>query len=66
MTDAKGILDHVLGKRIITYVMKKAKFWEQHQQQQYNDRQLKIIKGLPDGMEGKLTSNGRRLNICRI
>lgn len=42
---------------MLASVMKKAKFWEQHKQVQFNERQLKMLNRLLDGMEGKLTSS---------
>jgi Fic family protein len=38
-------------------VLVKAKFWEQHQQTNLNDRQRLMINKLLDGFEGKLTSS---------
>jgi Fic family protein len=37
--------------------MKKARFWETHAGQSFNDRQRKVINRLLDGFEGKLTTS---------
>jgi Fic family protein len=36
--------------------LKKTRFWEAHQSQNFNERQKKILNRLLDGFEGKLTS----------
>jgi Fic family protein len=38
-------------------VLKKARFWESHGGEQFNERQRKIINRLLDGFDGKLTSS---------
>jgi Fic family protein len=37
--------------------MRKARFWEAHAGESFNDRQRKIANRLLDGFEGKLTSS---------
>ena len=37
--------------------MRKARFWEDHAGQSFNDRQRLIINSLLNGFEGKLTSS---------
>jgi Fic family protein len=38
-------------------VLRKARFWESHSGESFNDRQQKIVNRLLDGFEGKLTSS---------
>jgi len=38
-------------------VLKKARFWEGHAGESFNDRQRKVVNRLLDGFEGKLTSS---------
>ena len=38
-------------------VLKKARFWEGHAGESFNDRQRKILNRLQDGFEGHLTSS---------
>ncbi len=38
-------------------VLRKARFWEAHSGESFNDRQRKIVNRLLDGFEGKLTSS---------
>jgi Fic family protein len=38
-------------------VLAKARFWEAHAGQSFNDRQREVINRLLDGFEGKLTSS---------
>lgn len=38
-------------------VLKKARFWEIHTGESFNDRQRKILNRMLDGFEGKLTSS---------
>lgn len=42
---------------ILNAVLKKARFWELHRGEQFNERQLIIINKLLDKFEGKLTSS---------
>lgn len=44
------------AETILGAVLKKARFWELHGDEQFNDRQRKILNRLLDGFEGKLTS----------
>ncbi len=41
----------------LTSILRKAKLWEQINQQQVNERQRKVINRLLDGFEGKLTTS---------
>ncbi len=38
-------------------VLRKARFWEAHREESFNERQRKILNRLLDGFEGKLTSS---------
>jgi len=38
-------------------VLKKARFWDSHREEPFNDRQRKILNRVLDGLEGKLTSS---------
>jgi Fic family protein len=38
-------------------VLRKARFWEVHAGESFNDRQRKVVNRLLDGFEGKLTSS---------
>lgn len=42
---------------LLAVVMKKARFWEEHSNQSFNDRQRLVINRLLDGFEGRLTSS---------
>ena len=42
---------------ILANVLKKARFWEFHRDQTFNDRQRLVINRLLDGFEGKLTNS---------
>ena len=42
---------------ILATVLKKARFWESHAGEQFNERQRTILNRLLDGFEGKLTSS---------
>ena len=42
---------------ILESILSKARFWEQHRETSFNDRQHKILNRLFDGIEGKLTSS---------
>ena len=45
------------AETILRSVLQKAKFWELHAGQSFNDRQRTVINRLLDGFEGKLTSS---------
>lgn len=45
------------AETILATVMKKARFWETHAGQSFNDRQRLVINRLLDGFDGKLTSS---------
>ncbi len=47
----------VNSEETLKAVLVKAKFWEQHQQANLNDRQRLMINKLLDGFDGKLTSS---------
>jgi Fic family protein len=53
-----GCLDRAFdgAVTILAAVLEKARFWELHGGEQFNDRQRKILNRLLDGFEGKLTS----------
>jgi Fic family protein len=44
------------SKVILKSVLQKEKFWDQHKNLKMNDRQIKVIHRLFDGLEGKLIS----------
>lgn len=49
----------------ITRVLEKSKFWEKYRLIRLNDRQVKMINLLWEGMEGKLTSSiWAHINLC--
>jgi Fic family protein len=45
------------AETILAVVLKKARFWETHADDPFNERQRKILNRLLDGFEGKLTSS---------
>ncbi|HEX7962925.1 MAG TPA: Fic family protein [Terriglobales bacterium] len=45
------------AETILGTVLQKARFWEAHAGESFNDRQQKILNRLLDGFEGKLTSS---------
>jgi Fic family protein len=45
------------AQNMLESTLRKARFWEQHAAQGFNERQRKIINRLLDGLEGKLTSS---------
>ncbi len=42
---------------ILESILSKARFWEQHREISFNDRQRKVLNRLFDGFDGKLTSS---------
>jgi Fic family protein len=54
-----GCLDRAFdgAETILAAVMTKARFWETHASQSFNDRQRLLINRLLDGFEGNLTSS---------
>jgi Fic family protein len=54
-----GCLDRAFegAETILSSVLSKAKFWELHVGESFNDRQRKVLNRLLDGFEGKLTSS---------
>ena len=54
-----GCLDRAFDGAEITLasVLRKARFWEVHAGESFNDRQRKIVNRLLNGFEGKLTSS---------
>ncbi|MFI3296159.1 MAG: Fic family protein [bacterium] len=49
---------------ILESILAKAKFWEEHRDISFNERQIKIINRLFDGFDGKLTSS-KWAKICK-
>lgn len=45
------------AETILAIVLLKARFWEAHSNEQFNDRQRKLLNRLFDGFDGKLTSS---------
>ena len=45
------------AETILAAVLKKARFWETHAGESFNERQRKVLNRLLDGFEGKLTSS---------
>ncbi len=54
-----GCLDRACdgAEAILASVLNKARFWEAHAGESFNDRQRKVINRLLDGFEGKLTTS---------
>jgi Fic family protein len=54
-----GCLDRAFdgAEATLSGVLRKARFWESHSGESFNDRQQKIVNRLLDGFEGKLTSS---------
>ncbi len=54
-----GCLDRAFdgAERIFASVIEKARFWEAHAGQSFNERQRLVLNRLLDGFEGKLTSS---------
>ena len=54
-----GCLDRAFdgAEATLSSVLRKARFWEVHAGESFNDRQRKIVNRLLDGFEGKLTSS---------
>ncbi len=54
-----GCLDRAFNgaETILAAVLKKARFWEPHGAEPFNDRQRRILNRLLEGFEGKLTSS---------
>jgi len=54
-----GCLDRAFdgAEATLATVLRKARFWETHAGESFNDRQRKIVNRLLDGFEGKLTSS---------
>lgn len=53
-----GCLDRAFdgAETILAAIMKKARFWEAHRDQSFNDRQRLVINRLLNGFEGQLTN----------
>ena len=54
-----GCLDRAFdgAEATLASVLRKARFWEAHAGESFNDRQRKVLNRLLDGFEGKLTSS---------
>jgi Fic family protein len=54
-----GCLDRAFdgAETILASVLRKAKFWERHAGEKFNDRQKTMLNRVLDGFEGKLTSS---------
>ena len=54
-----GCLDRAFdgAEATLASVLRKARFWEVHAGESFNDRQRKVVNRLLDGFEGKLTSS---------
>jgi Fic family protein len=54
-----GCLDRAFGgaETTLASVLRKARFWEKHAGESFNDRQRKMMNRLLEGFEGKLTSS---------
>jgi Fic family protein len=62
-----GCLDRAFvgADTTLSHVLRKARFWEAHASEPFNDRQRKVVNRLLDGFEGKLTSSKwARLTKC--
>lgn len=53
------------AEQILAQVLKKAQFWDSHEQTQLNDRQRAMLNRLLDGFEGKLTTS-KWAKICKV
>lgn len=45
------------AESVLASVLKKARFWEAHARESFNDRQRNVLNRVLDGLEGKLTSS---------
>jgi len=54
-----GCLDRAFdgAEATLSVVLRKARFWESHSGESFNERQQKVVNRLLDGFEGKLTSS---------
>jgi Fic family protein len=54
-----GCLDRAFdgAETTLSAVLRKARFWEVHGEESWNERQRKIVNRLLDGFDGKLTSS---------
>ena len=54
-----GCLDRAFegAETTLASVLRKARFWQVHAEESFNDRQRKVVNRLLDGFEGKLTSS---------
>ncbi|HXW23335.1 MAG TPA: Fic family protein [Xanthobacteraceae bacterium] len=54
-----GCLDRAFdgAETMLASVLRKAKFWERHAGEKFNDRQRAVLNRVLDGFEGKLTSS---------
>jgi Fic family protein len=62
-----GCLDRAFqgAETTLASVLRKARFWEVHAGESFNDRERKVVNRLLDGFEGKLTtSKWARLGKC--
>ena len=52
------------AQRIVSRVVKKSMFWQDHRDAAMNERQVKVVNMLWDGFEGKLTTT-KWAKICK-
>ena len=54
-----------LAEGAIEAVLRKTRFWNGHADEDFNERQRKMLNLLFDGFDGKLTS-GKWAKICKV
>ncbi len=58
----KGAMEH--SEVVVSRVVKKSLFWQEHRNVAMNERQVKVVNKLWDGFEGKLTTD-KWAKICK-
>jgi len=53
------------AERALEQTLRKARFWEAHADEEFNERQRKMLNMLFDGFDGNLTS-GKWAKICKV
>ncbi len=54
-----------VAERALAATLRKSRFWDAHADEEFNERQRKMLNLLFDGFEGNLTS-GRWAKICKV
>ncbi len=55
----------LLAEGALGATLRKSQFWDKHAEEDFNERQRKVINMLFDGFDGKLTS-GKWAKICKV